>query len=175
MAQLSLSTAHRDLDFLRHINTLTYLLTYLMSSLHAPTHRGREFQHMQMQYRKKTQWNLTKWAKCGIYNTILRKRTRSDVSMSLVGYTGFSSFIKSFWYRLWHHYLVARSRSKCCRHSFIKVWVQSTAHLQLFPILHSINVFNNNNNMSLNSFIRKRLATKSTDCESDFVRGRRLL
>jgi len=22
-------TAHRDLDFLRHINTLTYLLTYL--------------------------------------------------------------------------------------------------------------------------------------------------
>jgi len=93
--------------------------------------------------------------------------------MSLVGYTGFSSFIKSFWYRLWHHYLVARSRSKRCRHSFIKVWVQSTVHLQLFPILHSINVFNNNNNnMSLNSFIRKRLATKSTDCESDFVRGR---
>ena len=24
------TTAHRDLDFLRHINTLTYLLTYLL-------------------------------------------------------------------------------------------------------------------------------------------------
>ena len=25
-------SAHRDLDFLRHINTLTYLLTYLLTS-----------------------------------------------------------------------------------------------------------------------------------------------
>ena len=26
-------SAHRDLDFLRHINTLTYLLTYLLTLL----------------------------------------------------------------------------------------------------------------------------------------------